>query len=46
MNANFGIIPELEENIRDKKMKYGKLADRAIESLKQYLNKLNSSINV
>ena len=34
MNANFGIVPELEERIKDKKIKYGKLADRAIETLK------------
>ena len=33
MNANFGILPGLEERIRDKKVKYGKLADRAIEQL-------------
>ena len=37
MNANFGILPELPEKIRDKKLKYGKLADRAIEQLQQYL---------
>ena len=35
MNANFGILPELPEKIRDKKIKYGKLADRAIESIKE-----------
>lgn len=35
MNANFGIIPELEEKIKDKKLKYGKLADRALEELKK-----------
>ena len=35
MNANFGIIPELGERIKDKKLKYGKLADRAITSLKE-----------
>ena len=35
MNANFGIVPELGEKIRDKKLKYGKLADRAIEDLKK-----------
>lgn len=46
MNANFGIIPELEEKIRDKKLKYGKLADRAIKELKKYLNKFTSSINI
>ena len=33
MNANFGIIPSLEEKIKDKKIKYGRLADKAIESL-------------
>ena len=37
MNANFGILPELPEKIKDKKLKYGKLADRAIEELQQYL---------
>ena len=30
MNANFGILPELPERIKDKKLKYGKLADRAV----------------
>lgn len=34
MNANFGIVPELDERIKDKKLKYGKLADRALENLK------------
>ena len=33
MNANFGILPELPEKIKDKKIKYGKLADIAIKSL-------------
>lgn len=31
MNANFGIVPSLNEKIRDKKVKYGKLADKSIE---------------
>lgn len=35
MNANFGILPELSEKIRDKKLKYGKLSDRAIEEMKK-----------
>ena len=35
MNANFGILPCLDENIRDKKMKYTRLADRAIEFFKE-----------
>ena len=34
MNANFGIVPELGEKIKDKKLKYGKLADRAMQHLK------------
>ena len=38
MNANFGILPQLEEKIKDKKVKYGKLADRAILELKDKLN--------
>ena len=34
MNANFGIVSELPKRIKDKKIKYGMLADRAIENLK------------
>ena len=34
MNANFGILPDLEEKIKDKKIKYGKLADRSLEKIK------------
>ncbi len=33
MNANFGILPQLPEKIKDKKEKYGKLADRAIQKI-------------
>ena len=33
MNANFGILPGLDEKIKDKKIKYGKLAKRALENL-------------
>ena len=33
MNANFGILPELGEKIKDKKLRYEKLADRALEYL-------------
>lgn len=35
MNANFGILPSLDEKIKDKKLKYEKLADRAIEEVKK-----------
>ena len=31
MNANFGILPELEEKIRDKKLRYQKMADRSLK---------------
>ena len=41
MNANFGILPPLEENIKDKKIKYTKLADRALASLKNTIKQLN-----
>ena len=33
MNANFGIMPPLEEKIRDKKIKYEKIAKRAVDQL-------------
>ena len=34
MNANFGILPELDNKIRDKRLKYKELADRALNTLK------------
>ena len=37
INANFGILPPLGEKIKDKKLKYTKLADRALEILKNKL---------
>ena len=33
MNANFGILPPLNEKIRDKKQRYEKLAQRALKGL-------------
>ena len=41
MNANFGILPALDKRIKDKKIKYTKLADRAIENLKTCKNYVN-----
>lgn len=35
MNANFGILPELETKIRDKKERYVALAKRAIGELRK-----------
>ena len=34
MNANFGIVPALENKIKDKKLKYEKLADRGLLAIK------------
>lgn len=34
MNANFGILPSLNEKIRDKKERYTKLAEISLEKLK------------
>ncbi|BFT73084.1 FADH(2)-oxidizing methylenetetrahydrofolate--tRNA-(uracil(54)-C(5))-methyltransferase TrmFO [Paenibacillus sp. P36] len=36
MNANFGLLPQLPERIRNKKEKYEKLANRAIESIQNF----------
>jgi methylenetetrahydrofolate--tRNA-(uracil-5-)-methyltransferase len=34
MGANFGIIPPLEEHIRDKKARYEAMAQRGLQSIK------------
>ena len=36
MNANFGLMPPLEERIRDKKLKKQKIAQRALEFLDKF----------
>lgn len=33
MNANFGILPSLEERIKDKRLRYENLSKRALEKL-------------
>ncbi|HHE39453.1 MAG TPA: methylenetetrahydrofolate--tRNA-(uracil(54)-C(5))-methyltransferase (FADH(2)-oxidizing) TrmFO [Candidatus Cloacimonetes bacterium] len=38
MNANFGLLPELGEKIKDKKLKKERLAERAIADLKTIYN--------
>ena len=35
MNANFGILPELDEKIKDKKLKYQKMSERSLEIIKR-----------
>lgn len=37
MNANFGILPPLNEKIRDKKIKYEKLAEKSLEIITKVL---------
>ena len=37
MNANFGILPQLEEKIKDKKIRYSKLAERSMNILSNEL---------
>jgi len=40
MNANFGLVPVLEERIRGKKERYEKLAERALTTIQNFVNKL------
>ncbi len=39
MNANFGILPELEEHVRDKKQRKLRYAERAERDIKEYLKR-------
>ena len=39
MNANFGILPELEEKIKDKKLRYSKLAEKSLSEIRKKQNK-------
>lgn len=39
MNANFGILPGLEEKIKDKKQRYEKLAERSLQKIRQNMTK-------
>ena len=38
MNANFGLLPELPERIKAKKDRYEALANRALETIQNFLN--------
>ena len=40
MNANYGIMPELKEKIRDKKLRYEKISDRAIEDMTEFITEI------
>ena len=37
MGANFGILPPLPERVRDKRERYSRLAQRALQALTDYL---------
>ena len=40
MGANMGILPDIGKRIKDKKEKYGVYAQRAVESLKQEMERI------
>ena len=46
MGANFGILPSLETHIRDKKQRYGVLAQRALESLNRVIADMPETLPV
>lgn len=46
MGCNMGILPCLEEDIRDKKLKYTKLAERSINILKVFLSNNEQEVEV
>ncbi|MDF2724132.1 MAG: trmFO, partial [Paenibacillus sp.] len=44
MNANFGLLPPLEQKIRDKKKKNDMLAERALETIQNFIYNLHNSV--
>lgn len=44
MGANFGILPSLETHIRDKKLRYGALAQRALDSLERVIAEMPETL--
>ena len=42
MNANFGILPELDEKIKDKKLRYEKMAERSLK----YYNNITKTLQI
>ncbi|MEK8130242.1 FADH(2)-oxidizing methylenetetrahydrofolate--tRNA-(uracil(54)-C(5))-methyltransferase TrmFO [Paenibacillus filicis] len=43
MNANFGLFPPLEERFKNKKLKYEKIAERAISKIQNFIENSNNS---
>ncbi|WP_378957117.1 FADH(2)-oxidizing methylenetetrahydrofolate--tRNA-(uracil(54)-C(5))-methyltransferase TrmFO [Pelosinus sp. sgz500959] len=44
MNINFGLLPPLEERIKDKKVKNGLIAERALLALENFREKLDNNL--
>ena len=42
MNANFGILPELPEKIKDKQLKKQAYSQRAVRDMKEFKEKLDN----
>ncbi len=42
MGANFGVLPPLDEKIRDKKLRYSALAQRGLEKVKKILEEIKT----
>ena len=43
MPASFGLVPELKNKIKDKKLRYRAYQERSIEALKKFKKTLDSS---
>jgi methylenetetrahydrofolate--tRNA-(uracil-5-)-methyltransferase len=41
MKANFGILPELEQPVRDKRLRYRAYVERAVQDLRTSIAALN-----
>lgn len=44
MNINFGLLPPLEQRVKDKKLKNKMISERALGSLEKFIEKLNNII--
>ncbi len=42
LGANMGVLPQLEETIKDKRKKYAALSDRALNDMRRYTNEDNN----
>ena len=45
MNANFGILKPLDEKIKDKKIRYEKLALRSLDDMKKIVENVNEVLS-